>query len=92
MLELLERERGGHQLRELFCRLLEGLLTENDARLKNGYVVCLPDEKFVQMIRILQQESEKDDARKFILYFATCATVDYFYKVSLPNLEIMLGC
>lgn len=54
-------------------------------RLKNGYVVCGPDEKFVQMIRILQHESETDEARKFILYFATCATVDYFYKVRTPS-------
>lgn len=54
--------------------------------LSNGYIVCGPDEKFVQMIRILLQERalgrQEEGARKFILYFATCATVDYFFKVS----------
>lgn len=61
--------------------------TEGDRRtpasLQNGYVVCEADEKFVKMIQILKQEVEQDSARKFILYFATCACVDYFYKVSL---------
>lgn len=36
------------------------------------------------MIRILNQEVEQDSARKFIHYFATCACVDYFYKVAVP--------
>lgn len=51
--------------------------------LRNGYTLCDPDEKFLTMIRILNEESEKEGGvRKFICYFATCATVDYFYKVS----------
>lgn len=39
------------------------------------------------MIRILKHELEHDQARKFILYFATCACVDYFYKVSPLSLR-----
>ena len=51
--------------------------------LRNGYTLCEADEKFLTMIRILNEESEKEGGvRKFICYFATCATVDYFYKVS----------
>jgi ATP-dependent RNA helicase DDX55/SPB4 len=39
------------------------------------------------LIRILKQEAFVTDgedvgARKFIVYFATCACVDYFFKVS----------
>lgn len=52
-------------------------------RLQNGFVVCGPDQKFAMMVRVLKRELEQDGARKFILYFSTCACVDYFYKVSL---------
>lgn len=54
--------------------------------MKNGYVVCEADEKFVKMMQILHHEHTTDGARKFILYFATCATVDYFYKVRPSDL------
>ena len=55
-------------------------------RLQNGYVVCSASERMAMLIRILKQEAfvEGDDvagARKFIVYFATCACVDYFFKV-----------
>lgn len=59
--------------------------------LSNGYVLCEADEKFAMMIRILQHEAaQEDSARKFILYFATCACVDYFYKVS--SLFTFISC
>ncbi|KAK4048578.1 ATP-dependent rRNA helicase spb4 [Microbotryomycetes sp. JL221] len=50
------------------------------ASLQNGYVVVAPDEKLSTLVRIIKQETS-DRARKFIVYFATCACVDYFYKV-----------
>lgn len=58
------------------------------ASLQNGFVLCNPDEKFVQTLRILHREA-KDGARKFIVYFATCASVDYLYKILsvLPELS-----
>ncbi|GAA5892528.1 hypothetical protein JCM5296_006155 [Sporobolomyces johnsonii] len=64
------------------------------ALLQNGYIVCPPSERMAMLLRILQQEAFSADdgegggARKFIVYFATCACVDYFYKIlsSLPSL------
>ncbi|GAA6009456.1 hypothetical protein JCM11491_003563 [Sporobolomyces phaffii] len=62
--------------------------------LQNGYVVCSASERMAMLIRILKQEAfvtEGEDlagARKFIVYFATCACVDYYFKVlsALPSL------
>ncbi|GAA5946959.1 hypothetical protein JCM3765_002092 [Sporobolomyces pararoseus] len=62
--------------------------------LQNGYVVCSTAERMAMLIRILKQEAFVTDgedvagARKFIVYFATCACVDYFFKVlsALPSL------
>ncbi|GAA6004818.1 ATP-dependent RNA helicase SPB4 [Rhodotorula paludigena] len=61
--------------------------------LQNGSVVCKPAERLAMLFRILQQEafsstSDESGARKFIVYFSTCASVDYFYKVlsSAPSL------
>ncbi|GAA6002142.1 hypothetical protein JCM10207_003095 [Rhodosporidiobolus poonsookiae] len=63
------------------------------ALLQNGYVVCSPSERIAMLFRILKQEafSEQEEgggARKFIVYFSTCAGVDYFYKVlsAVPSL------
>lgn len=56
------------------------------ASLRNAYLVCEADQKLVKLCRILESESQSQDAKKFIVYFSTCAAVDYFYKVtfSLP--------
>ncbi|BGP30662.1 ATP-dependent rRNA helicase spb4 [Rhodotorula toruloides] len=63
--------------------------------LQNGFVVCSPSERIAMLFRILRQEafpsSDSDDspgARKFIVYFSTCAAVDYFFKAlsALPSL------
>ncbi|KAI7871186.1 P-loop containing nucleoside triphosphate hydrolase protein [Spinellus fusiger] len=60
----------------------KGIVQRTPATLEIDYVVCEPDQKLAQMIRILQAEAEATEgARKFIVYFATCACVDYFYKV-----------
>ncbi|ORX63886.1 DEAD-domain-containing protein [Basidiobolus meristosporus CBS 931.73] len=47
------------------------------ATLENGFIVCNPDQKLGQLVRTLQSESNK----KYIVYFSTCACVDYFFKV-----------
>lgn len=53
-------------------------------RLQNMYLVCRHAEKTLQLVRVLQRESVQLDAAKFIIYFSTCAAVDYFYRVSTP--------
>ncbi|GAA5855453.1 hypothetical protein JCM8547_007836 [Rhodosporidiobolus lusitaniae] len=63
------------------------------AALQNGYVVCTTAERTATLFRILHQEafsSEEEGARKFIIYFSTCAGVDYFYKIlsALPSLAV----
>lgn len=52
-------------------------------RLQNMYLVCRHAEKTLQLLRVLRRESETNEAAKFIVYFSTCAAVDYFYRVSL---------
>ncbi|CAA7259769.1 unnamed protein product [Cyclocybe aegerita] len=54
------------------------------ANLQNYYVKCQTSEKLLQLIRILEHETNKKQSSQFIVYFATCACVDYFYKV-LPT-------
>ncbi|KAJ3146683.1 ATP-dependent RNA helicase ddx55 [Geranomyces michiganensis] len=53
--------------------------------LQIGYLICTPAQKLVQLIALLRSEPEK----KFILYFSTCACVDYFFKIlsGLPQLK-----
>ena len=48
-------------------------------RLQTAYLVCEPHQKLSQLVRLLKCETI---AKKFIVYFATCACVDYFYKVT----------
>ncbi|GAA5879355.1 hypothetical protein JCM3774_003801 [Rhodotorula dairenensis] len=71
--------------------------------LQNGFVVCRPEERLAMLFRILRQEAfpapedpdggteagtASEGARKFIVYFSTCAAVDYFFKVlsAMPSL------
>lgn len=56
--------------------------TVADSRLQNMYLVCRHAEKTLQLLRLLQRESRTNEAAKFIVYFSTCAAVDYFYRVS----------
>ena len=49
--------------------------------LQNYYINCRFSEKLVQLVRILHHETLKKASSHFIIYFATCACVDYFYKV-----------
>ncbi|KAM0788106.1 hypothetical protein ACM66B_001273 [Microbotryomycetes sp. NB124-2] len=59
------------------------------ASLQNGYVVVEPSEKLSTLVRIVRSESS-GNARKFIAYFATCACVDYFFKV-LSSVKALKG-
>ncbi|SNX84965.1 related to SPB4 - ATP-dependent RNA helicase of DEAH box family [Melanopsichium pennsylvanicum] len=63
------------------------------ASLQNMFQVSRPENKLAQLIRILLFESSPSGmsggARKFIVYFSTCAQVNYFYSVlsQLPLLK-----
>ncbi|KAI0273710.1 DEAD-domain-containing protein [Gloeopeniophorella convolvens] len=60
-----------------------GVLSERriPAGLKIFSVACHPSEKLVQCIRIVLHEVQRNQLTRFILYFATGASVDYFYKI-----------
>jgi len=49
------------------------------------YLICENNEKIAQFCHILKNEPDK----KFIVYFATCSCVDYYFKAlsSLPLFE-----
>ncbi|CCG84402.1 protein of unknown function [Taphrina deformans PYCC 5710] len=46
--------------------------------LQIGYMVVRPEEKIAQMIRLLHYSLDEDHLTKSIVYFPTCAAVDYF--------------
>ena len=50
-------------------------------RLENFYINCRTAEKLVQLVRVIEHEVSTRGASHFIVYFATCACVDYFYRV-----------
>ncbi len=43
--------------------------------------MCHQSEKLVQLTRVILHESQEHQSTRFILYFATSASVDYFYRV-----------
>ncbi|KAF8897556.1 DEAD-domain-containing protein [Infundibulicybe gibba] len=51
------------------------------ANLQNYYLICKASEKLVQLTRILLHEISHHQSSQFIVYFATGACVDYFYKI-----------
>ncbi|WFD32343.1 RNA helicase [Malassezia sp. CBS 17886] len=56
------------------------------ATLRSFFHVSRAENKFAQLLRILQYESQgarggAGGARKFIVYFATCAQVNYFFSL-----------
>lgn len=56
------------------------------ATLQNFYHVSRPENKFAQLLRILQFEAQPGSsvgARKFIVYFSTCAQVNYLHSLFL---------
>ena len=44
-------------------------------------LMCHQSEKLVQLTRVILHETREHQSSRFILYFATCASVDYFYRV-----------
>ncbi|KAJ2713935.1 ATP-dependent rRNA helicase spb4 [Coemansia spiralis] len=48
------------------------------ATLSVKYLVCPPDRKLAQILRHIQSSGS---AQKYIVYFSTCAAVDYFYRL-----------
>ncbi|KAI8885193.1 DEAD-domain-containing protein [Backusella circina FSU 941] len=62
----------------------KGVVQRTPATLDIDYLVCDADQKILQVVRLLETEladTSESGARKFIVYFATCAMVDYFYKI-----------
>ncbi|KAJ3289236.1 hypothetical protein HK104_007647 [Borealophlyctis nickersoniae] len=57
----------------------------NSISLEIGYIICSPEKKLPQLLHYLRRDKDK----KFIVYFSTCACVDYYYKIlsSLPHLK-----
>ncbi|KAI9203441.1 P-loop containing nucleoside triphosphate hydrolase protein [Polychytrium aggregatum] len=53
--------------------------------LEIGYMICSSEQKLAQLLHLLRNDADK----KFIVYFCTCACVDYFFKVlsTLPHLK-----
>ncbi|KAJ6620294.1 DEAD-domain-containing protein [Mycena sp. CBHHK59/15] len=51
------------------------------ANLKILYIVCHVSEKLVQLTRIISSEVTEHQSSRFIVYFATGACVDYFYRI-----------
>ncbi|KAJ2581466.1 ATP-dependent rRNA helicase spb4, partial [Coemansia sp. RSA 1836] len=47
------------------------------ASLAIRYLVCPPDRKLAQILRLIQTTG----SQKYIVYFSTCAAVDYFYRL-----------
>ncbi|KAI0709464.1 DEAD-domain-containing protein [Earliella scabrosa] len=61
-------------------------LTRIPHSLQNYYMECRASEKMLQLTRIIRHEVEHERSSRFIVYFATCACVDYFYRVLAPLL------
>ncbi|KAK3809457.1 MAG: P-loop containing nucleoside triphosphate hydrolase protein [Benniella sp.] len=57
------------------------------ASLHIGYILCQTSQKLLLLAHLLRQESA---TKKTIVYFATCASVDYFYKL-LSRLPALSG-
>lgn len=66
------------------CRTWSG--TDDIDSLQNYYMSCPASEKMLQLTRIIRHEVETQQSSRFIVYFATCACVDYFYRVSGPRI------
>ncbi|KAL0070725.1 ATP-dependent rRNA helicase spb4 [Marasmius tenuissimus] len=54
------------------------------ANLQNYYITCRASEKTLQLVRLILHETTKFQASQFIVFFATGACVDHFYRI-LPS-------
>ena len=52
------------------------------------YIECHASEKLVQLTRVVSYEISKNQSSQFIVYFATCACVDYFYRVAISKCSL----
>lgn len=69
----------------------KGNVQRTPSTLDIDYIVCDPEQKWLQVIRLLEHElyqskqqiynKDHQVSKKFIIYVATCACVDYFYKL-----------
>ena len=46
--------------------------------LKNFYSICDPSQKFAILVHFLKKQFENDKTNKVIVFFSTCASVEYF--------------
>ncbi|KAJ3628700.1 hypothetical protein Zmor_003953, partial [Zophobas morio] len=67
-----------------FCYWIASACIATPPTLNNYYFICLRQEKFSQLVSFMKNR----ESQKFIVFFATCACVDYFALV-LKRLEIM---
>ncbi|KAG8818398.1 ATP-dependent rRNA helicase spb4 [Serendipita sp. 399] len=63
-------------------RKVEEIIEERrtPASLQNYYIDTKAEAKTMQLLQILEHE-RSNSSSKFIVYFATCASVDYFYRI-----------
>jgi ATP-dependent RNA helicase DDX55/SPB4 len=59
--------------------------------LNNKYMVTNPADKTLQLIRLLDREAAQNESAKMIVYFSTCAAVDYFYRVSCDGFPLQVN-
>ncbi|CCJ28898.1 unnamed protein product, partial [Pneumocystis jirovecii] len=61
----------------------------NSFSLQIGYIIVKSEEKYLQLIRLLNYSLVKEKMKKFIVYFLSCVCVDYFSLVfsQIPHLK-----
>lgn len=59
--------------------------------MQNTYLLCHQAEKTLQLVRMIQKETLHGDSAKIIVYFASCAGVDYFWDASLRASSMFSG-
>ncbi|PWN23296.1 DEAD-domain-containing protein [Microstroma glucosiphilum] len=59
------------------------------ASLQNFFLVSPREDKVSQLVRLLQHEPQQYFTQKIVVFFATCAQVEYFFKVlsTIPQLR-----
>ncbi|KAI0693285.1 DEAD-domain-containing protein [Cytidiella melzeri] len=75
-------EGGTHNARELIEE------RRIPANLQNFCISCRASEKLIQLSRIISHEIQQQQSSRFIVYFSTCACVDYFYRILPPLLPL----
>ncbi|KAG6335633.1 hypothetical protein ID866_3449 [Astraeus odoratus] len=71
-------KKPGADSKEQGCEIIEERRTP--AGLQNFYINCFVSEKLVQLVRVIEHDIAMHMSSHFIIYFATCACVDYFYR------------